>query len=119
MAETAGILNDAPGARSPAANSWKLLYTAALPSVLSVHVNNGTAAASGFRIAIIPASVTYADGDVPPAYAMVSGSTTLSKYIEDLGEFDTPTYNVGVGDKVVVRCDNVGVTFMCQGFTFS
>lgn len=121
MPEVPSILNDAPANRAPAAAAWKLLYTATQTALVSIHINNGNpATVSGYRVAIVPASVAgFVDGSVPPGYAMVSGSTLTSVPIEALQELDTPVYNLSAGDKVVVWCDNTLVTFLSQGYLFS
>ena len=120
MAETLGIFNNAPASRAPAASSWKLLYTSTQNGfVCSVHVNNASGVDSGFRIAVIPASVGYVDGAAPPLYSIVSGSLGASHTLENLGEYDSPSYTMGLNDVVVVYCENVGVTFLVGGILFS
>jgi hypothetical protein len=120
VAETLGVFNNTPAARSPAAASWKLLYTAGVERVtFSVHVNNASGGDSGFRMALMPASVAYVDGGVPPSYSLIYGSASASKFIENLSELDTPALILAPGFFLAVYCDHVGVTFLPTGISFS
>lgn len=120
MAETLGVFNNAAASRSPAAASWKLLYTAGSERVtFSVHVNNASGSDSGFRMALMPASVAYVDGAAPPLYSCIYGSLTASQTIENLSAMDTPALVLEPGFFLAVYCDHVGVTFLPTGISFS
>lgn len=119
MPEVPSMLVNAHAARAPSAAAYKLLYTATQDALVSIHVNNGNATDSGYRIAIVDEAAAYVDGATPPAYSFVTGKDGQSRFLEANQEIDTPVYNLSDGDMVVVWTDNTGVTFLNQGFLFS
>jgi len=112
MAEVLGMMvTGAHTARAPAQNTYKLLYTATQQGTISVHVCNTTAALALFQIAIIDAATAYVDGNTPPLYSFVH----YDEEVDAKQSYDTVSFQVGTGDKIVVRTDTNGVTFLPTG----
>jgi len=112
MAEVLGMLvTGAHTARAPAQNTYKLIYTATQPGTISLHVCNTTANLALFQIAIIDAATAYTDGNTPPTYSFVH----FDEEVDGKQSYDTVSFQVGTGDKFVVRTDTAGVTFLPTG----
>lgn len=110
------VTNEA--SRSPAANSWKLLYTADNPSTFGLDVCNGEATDAHISVCIIEGAVTWADGETPPPYSYVIKNQRVEADGTDGNNWVMPVKHLNDLDRVVVRTDVVGVTFYGHGFKF-
>lgn len=99
----------------PAANAYKLIYTAPDAGPLGIDVCNGMASDAHVGVWIIPSAVVYADGDTPPTYSVVVQNLRIESDGTDGNIWVMPVKHVNLGDKVVVRTDLVGVTFYPHG----
>jgi hypothetical protein len=115
MAEVAGRFVDAEASRSPAANAYKLIYTATDQGPLSIDVCNGEAADCLISIWIVPAAESYVDGDPPPAYSIVHKNQKIESDASRGDWWSTPVKHINTGDCIVVRTNLVGVTFYPHG----
>ncbi len=115
MVEVAGRFVDAEASRLPAANSYKIIYTAPDSGPLGIDVCNGEASDAHVNIYIVPSSVGYVDGAVPPAYSVVHKNQRVESDGTDGNTWVMPVKHINTGDVVVVRTDLLNVTFYPHG----
>jgi hypothetical protein len=116
MAEVSGRFVVDEASRSPAANTWKLIYTATASGPLGLDVCNGMASDAHVDVYILPAAAAYVDGAVPAAYGAVHSKQRIESDGTDGSTWVMPVKMVNTGDFVVVRTDLVGVTFYPHGY---
>ena len=120
MAEISGRFVDAEASRSPAINTYKIIYTASAGDAgtgpLGLDVCNGEATDAWIDIAIVPASEAgYVDGNTPPTYSFVHKKQKIESDASDGNTWIMPVKHINGGDRVVVRTTLAGVTFYPHG----
>lgn len=116
MPEVAVRMCDDPAARMPAAESFKLYYTANAPSIFGLGVCNGMGQDAHVSIFLIDAWVDWEDGDPPPAFTVIHDKQRIESDATDGNAWPMPNVMMDVGDRIAVWTDTVGVTFNGGGF---
>lgn len=117
MPEIAARMCDDPAARMPAANSFKLYYTADAPSIFGLGVCNGMGQDAHVSVFLVDAWVAdWDDGDTPPAFTVIHDRQRIESDATEGNAWPMPVVVLDPGDRIVVWTDTVGVTFNGHGF---
>lgn len=119
MAEIAGRMVDDELFRMPAANSYKLYYTAISACSFAMEVCNGEGSDAHVSVWVIGSATAWVDGAAPPPFTVVHKNQRVEADGTDGNFWPMPARNLNLGDRVVVRTDLVGVTFLGHGFRFT
>jgi len=120
VAEVLGRFVDAEENRHPAANAFKLYYTADTPMTYGMSICNGESDDAHITIWIVPESeIAWNDGDPPAPYTVIHKKQLVESDGVDGNTWVMPVTVLNPGDRVVVQTDILGVTFLGHGIKFT
>jgi hypothetical protein len=106
---------DDPSRRGPAGATYTILFTVSANGPYSVHVCNTLPTIQTYRIALVEAGYTLPGDNTPGLHHFIE----YERAIEAYDSWDTPSFGMDVGERIIVYGSAVGINFLANGPAFS